>query len=66
MPDRDYTVTVNRFLAEGGDGYAVFLQGRNKVEHQSPLRDLFSAALKSAPITAQEEGRIKQAVGDRQ
>jgi 5'-nucleotidase/UDP-sugar diphosphatase len=59
MPDRDYTVTVNRFLAEGGDGYAVFLQGRNKVEHQSPLSDLFSAALKAGPVTASEEGRIR-------
>jgi 5'-nucleotidase/UDP-sugar diphosphatase len=59
MLDRDYTVTVNRFLAEGGDGYAVFLQGRNKVEHQSPLSDLLSSALKSAPITASEEGRIR-------
>ncbi len=64
--DREYTVAVNRFLAEGGDGYAVFLKARDKVEHQSPLRDLFSAALKSAPITAQEEGRIKQATGIRQ
>ncbi|MGH7769877.1 MAG: bifunctional metallophosphatase/5'-nucleotidase [Candidatus Binatia bacterium] len=57
--DRDYSVAVNRFLAEGGDGYAVFLKARDKVEHQSPLRDLFSAALKSAPVTASEEGRIK-------
>jgi 5'-nucleotidase/UDP-sugar diphosphatase len=57
--DWDYTVAVNRFLAEGGDGYAVFLKGRDKVEHQSPLRDLFSAALKSGPVTAKEEGRIK-------
>jgi 5'-nucleotidase len=64
--DREYTVAVNRFLADGGDGYAVFLKGRDKVEHQSPLRDLFSAALKSGPIGAKEEGRIKQAVGERQ
>jgi len=57
--DWDYTVAVNRFLAEGGDGYAGFLKARDKVEHQSSLRDLLSAALKSAPVTAKEEGRIK-------
>jgi len=49
----------NVFLAEGGDGYAVFLQARDKVEHQTPLRDIFSAALKSGPLAAKEEGRIK-------
>ena len=57
--DRDYTAAVNRFLADGGDGYAVFLKARDRVEHQSPLRDLFSAALKSDPVGAREEGRIK-------
>jgi 5'-nucleotidase len=64
-PERDYTVAVNRFLAEGGDGYAVFLKARNKIEYQAPLRDLLSAALKAGPVNPKEEGRIKQAVGDR-
>jgi len=63
--DREHTVAVNRFLAEGGDGYAVFLRGRDKAEHQTPLRDLFSAALRNGPVAAKEEGRIKQAVGGR-
>jgi 2',3'-cyclic-nucleotide 2'-phosphodiesterase (5'-nucleotidase family) len=57
--EREYSVAVNRFLAEGGDGYAVFLNGRGKIEHQTPLRDLFAAALKNGAVTAKEEGRIK-------
>jgi 5'-nucleotidase len=57
--DHDYSVIVNQFLAEGGDGYAVFLQGRDRVEHQSMLRDLLVEALKTAPLAAKEEGRIK-------
>ena len=65
-PDREYTVTVNRFLDEGGDGYAVFLKGRERIEHQSPLRDLLSAALKAGPVNPREDGRIKQATGIRQ
>ncbi|HWO99559.1 MAG TPA: 5'-nucleotidase [Methylococcus sp.] len=28
--DRDYRVTVNDFLAEGGDGFRVFLEGRDR------------------------------------
>ncbi len=60
--DREYSVVVEQFLAEGGDGYAVFLQGRDKVEHQSPLRDLLSTALETAPVTAREDGRIRSVV----
>ena len=56
---RDYAVVASQFIAEGGDGYAVLLQGRERVEHQIPFRDLLSAALKSAPVTAREEGRIR-------
>jgi len=64
--DRAYGVAVFGFVAGGGDGYSVFLQGRERVDHQLPLRDLFIAALKTAPLSAREEGRIKQAGGSRQ
>lgn len=65
--DRDYRVVVNRFIAEGGDGYAVFAQAKKeRMEHQSIVRDLFVSALEKAPVTAREEGRIKQAPGIRQ
>ena len=31
VPDRDYRVTVNSFMASGGDGFTTLLQGRDKV-----------------------------------
>lgn len=64
--DREYSVAVFGFVAGGGDGYSVFLQGRGRVDHQIPLRDLFIAALKTGPLSAQEEGRIREAAGPRQ
>lgn len=57
--EREYSVVVSQFVAEGGDGYEVFLSGRDKVEHQSPLSDLLAAALKAGPANPGEEGRIK-------
>lgn len=58
-PVRRYTVVVDQFLAEGGDGYEMFLQLPGKLDHQIPLRDLLSSALKTAPLTASEEARIR-------
>ena len=60
-PARQYSVVVDQFIAEGGDGYAVFAQGHERVDHQLPLRDLLTSALKAGPITAREEGRIRMA-----
>jgi 5'-nucleotidase / UDP-sugar diphosphatase len=56
---RDYSVVVNRFLADGGDGYAMFAKARDRVEQQILLRDLLAAALAAGSVTAKEEGRIK-------
>ena len=64
--DREYGVAVFGFIAGGGDGYSVFPQGRERVDHQVPLRDLLIAALKTGPLSAQEEGRIRQVTGTRQ
>ena len=58
--DREYSVVANRFIAEGGDAYTMFLQAPDKVEHQTTLRDLFSQALEKGPVTAKEEGRVRQ------
>lgn len=65
--DRDYKVVVNRFIAEGGDAYTVFAQAKKeRMEHQSIVRDLFVSALEKAPVTAKEDGRIKQGTGSTQ
>ena len=57
---REYKVVVNRFMAEGGDGYAMFPKAANRIEHQTLLRDLFIKALEGGSVTAQEEGRIRE------
>ena len=58
-PTRRYSVAVDQFLAEGGDGYAMFLQTSDKRDHQIPFRDLLIAALKTGPLEATEEARIR-------
>lgn len=55
---RRYSVAASDFIAEGGDGYAMFLRAADKHDHQVPIRDLLISALKSGPVTAKEEGRI--------
>jgi hypothetical protein len=53
-------VVVNRFIADGGDGYTMLPAGRGRVDYQTPLRDLFLKALEAGPVTAKEEGRIRE------
>jgi 5'-nucleotidase / UDP-sugar diphosphatase len=55
---RRYSVAAVAFIAEGGDGYAMFLHAPDKRDHQVPIRDLLISALKAGPLTAKEEGRI--------
>jgi 5'-nucleotidase / UDP-sugar diphosphatase len=55
---REYKVVVNRFIADGGDGYTM-LPARGRVDQQSLVRDLFLNALQNGPVSAQEEGRIR-------
>lgn len=63
---REYTAVVNRFLADGGDRYDVFVKAAGRVDQQTMVRDLFAAALEKGPVAAKEEGRIRQATGNRQ
>ncbi len=58
-PTRLYSVATDRFIAEGGDGYSIFLQAINRRDHQIPLRDVLVSALKAGPLTAKEEGRTR-------
>jgi 2',3'-cyclic-nucleotide 2'-phosphodiesterase (5'-nucleotidase family) len=50
-PERVYSVTVTRFIAEGGDGYNVFLSAASK-HLDVPLRDLLAKAFEAGPLTA--------------
>jgi 5'-nucleotidase / UDP-sugar diphosphatase len=57
---RDYKVVINRFIADGGDGYTMLPAGRSRVDYQTPLRDLFLKALENGPVSAKEEDRIRE------
>ena len=50
-PERVYSVTVTRFIAEGGDGYGMFLNAAPK-HLDVPLRDLLAKAFEAGPLTA--------------
>lgn len=58
-PGRDYRVVVNSFMAEGGDGHAVFTHGRDRVSLGVDI-DALSELLAQQPHSVQriEPGRI--------
>jgi 5'-nucleotidase len=58
-PARSYSVTVNSFLAGGGDGFAVLTQGTNRAVGQVDLDALVTyVEAASGPISAAIEGRL--------
>lgn len=59
-PAATYTVTVNSFLADGGDGFSVFAGGDNKVYYGSDLDALVEYVMQlPQPFNATIEGRIQ-------
>lgn len=59
-PNQTYTITVNSFLASGGDGFTVFNEGANPVIGPVDLDALVDYVKQSTqPIEAQIEGRIQ-------
>ncbi|NHM30036.1 bifunctional 2',3'-cyclic-nucleotide 2'-phosphodiesterase/3'-nucleotidase [Neobacillus terrae] len=58
-PNAVYSVTVNNFMADGGDGFTILKSGTNRVTQMTDLDALISYIKKQiAPISAQIEGRI--------
>jgi 2',3'-cyclic-nucleotide 2'-phosphodiesterase (5'-nucleotidase family) len=57
-PTARYSVVTDAFLADGGDGYAMFRQAQDRIERQVPLRDLLLQALKTSPLSASTGHRI--------
>jgi 5'-nucleotidase / UDP-sugar diphosphatase len=55
---RRYSVVVNQFLAEGGDGYETLLHASEKRGLDITLRDILLTALQSGPIAATVDARI--------
>jgi 5'-nucleotidase/UDP-sugar diphosphatase len=54
-----YSVVTDGFLADGGDGYAVFQRAVDRIDRQVPLRDLLLQVLKASPLKASREDRIR-------
>ena len=57
-PQRSYRVTVNDFLAQGGDGFTLLKQAANPVRSVMDVAALESYASTHVPLTAPPAGRI--------
>ena len=58
QPETVYSVATDVFVADGGDGFVIIGQAQTRVDHQTPLRDVFLRALERAPLQADLDGRI--------
>ncbi|MGZ3184478.1 MAG: bifunctional metallophosphatase/5'-nucleotidase [Telluria sp.] len=54
--DKTYRVVANNFLAEGGDGFPTFAQGKNRVDTGIRDIDAFNAYLKKRAAAGQPAG----------
>jgi 5'-nucleotidase len=59
-PKRDYRVTVNDFLAEGGDGFQVLLQGRDRSIGVTDIQALEEYLKRHSPVVPPPRDRIKR------
>lgn len=59
-PDGEYRVTVNSFLANGGDGFALLETGRDRLGGPVDLQALVDHFDANSPVVAPEEQRIKR------
>jgi len=57
-PARQYSVAVTRFLAEGGDGYQMFVDAAGRRDSDVSVRDLLAKALAVRPLRSDGEGRM--------
>ena len=60
-PGRRYSVATDAFLADGGDGYTMFQDAGNRVDHQTLIRDVVVQAMKRGPVMAKIDHRIQVA-----
>jgi 2',3'-cyclic-nucleotide 2'-phosphodiesterase / 3'-nucleotidase / 5'-nucleotidase len=58
-PKAEYTIAVNNFMADGGDGYTILKQGKERKVWLTDLDTLVNyVKAQTKPITAAIEGRI--------
>jgi 2',3'-cyclic-nucleotide 2'-phosphodiesterase/3'-nucleotidase len=58
--DEEFSVATNSYLAGGGDGGAVFSEGRDIRDTMRGVRDILIDAFKAGPVTPPPAGRIKR------
>ncbi|MBA2665356.1 MAG: bifunctional metallophosphatase/5'-nucleotidase [Bradymonadaceae bacterium] len=58
-PAKDYRVTVNNFLANGGDAFTVLTEGTNLLGGPLDLDVLVTYFQKNSPVKAPAEARVK-------
>ena len=56
-PTASYRITVNNFLADGGDGFSAFRNGTERRSGPVDLDPLAAYLTAHAPVAAQEEER---------
>ncbi|WP_226085957.1 bifunctional 2',3'-cyclic-nucleotide 2'-phosphodiesterase/3'-nucleotidase [Mesobacillus sp. S13] len=56
--DADYTVTVNNFMAGGGDNYTALLKGRDQLIGPTDLEGLVNYVKANESVSAQIEDRV--------
>ena len=57
-PARRYSVAVTQFIAEGGDGYQMFVEAAGRRDSDISVRDLLAKALAKGPLRSDGEGRM--------
>ncbi|PAE44476.1 bifunctional 2',3'-cyclic-nucleotide 2'-phosphodiesterase/3'-nucleotidase [Bacillus sp. 7884-1] len=55
---QEYTVTVNNFMADGGDELSILKEGKNRVTHVTDLDALINYIKKFGTVNPTNEGRI--------
>ena len=64
QPGASYRVTVNSFMAEGGDRLTVLREGRERTAGPTALNALVRFVEQRSPIVAAQERRIRNVGGD--
>jgi 5'-nucleotidase len=59
-PAETVVVATNNFLRNGGDGYDVFVKGRNAYDYGPNLEDALAELIKRGPVAPVVEGRIRR------
>ncbi len=60
QPSRDYRITVNSFLADGGDNLPILREGRNRTVGVQSLEALVGYFGRQSPVEVRMERRVRR------